>query len=43
MGEERELSFLLLGEGSRGMIQPQVAGEKSGSSVRDSGHGRAEV
>lgn len=27
--EERELSFLLLGEGSRGMIQPLVAGEKS--------------
>lgn len=27
--EERELSFLLLSEGSRGMIQPQVAGEKS--------------
>lgn len=27
--EEREFSLLLLGEGSRGMIQPWVAGEKS--------------
>lgn len=27
--EERELSFLLLGEGSKGMIPPWVAGEKS--------------
>lgn len=46
LDNEKELSFLLLGEGSRGMIQPWVAGERSNTPQdlwSDSGHGRAEV